>query len=269
MSDAEQDVLYQREGHVAIITLNRPQERNPVTHPALIDGLVSSLARINDDHDVRVAIVTSAGSAFSSGGNIKVMAEALEQRRSDPIGTPIYYRTGIQRIPLAFQDLEVPVIAAVNGPAIGAGCDLACMCDLRIASEKASFAESFVKLGLVAGDGGSWLLQRIVGYSKACEMAFTGDIVDAQEALKIGLVSQVVPHEDLLPAALRLASRIADNPPEAVRMTKRLIVQAREQTLSIALESARALQALAHSTQEHRDAVTAFVNKTGKPSGRR
>ena len=121
------------------------------------------------------------------------------------------YRRGIQRLTLALFNLEVPVIAAVNGHAIGAGLDLACMCDIRIASEKAKFAESFIKLGIIPGDGGAWLLPRIVGMSRAAELAFTGDMIDAQQALAWNLVSRVVPHDELMPAARELAGRIAQH----------------------------------------------------------
>ncbi|TSH92037.1 crotonase/enoyl-CoA hydratase family protein [Verticiella sediminum] len=259
--DVQPYVSYREEDAIAILTLNRPARRNPITDPGMIDGLLAALARVNADRGVRAVVLTGAGSAFSAGGNVRRMAADLDERARSPVRTPAYYIEGIQRVPLAFQQLEVPVIAAVNGPAIGAGCDLTCMCDLRIASDRASFAESFVKLGLVAGDGGAWLLQRAIGPARACEMAFTGDAIDAATALAIGLVSQVVPADDLLPAALRLAGRIAANPPDAVRMTKRLMLQAREQTLPAALESARALQALAQTTPEHRTAVMAFMSR--------
>ena len=121
------------------------------------------------------------------------------------------YQGGIQRIPLALHQLEVPTIAAVNGPAIGAGCDLACMCDIRIASDQAKFAESFVKLGIIPGDGGAWLLQRAIGYQRAAELTFTGDAIDAQAALAMGLVTRVVAPEALMPSARELAARIAAN----------------------------------------------------------
>lgn len=254
-------VLYEQDGSVVTLTLNLPEKRNPISEPDMVEGLVTALARIGADRGVRVAILAAAGPAFSSGGDIGAMDRALEQRRTDPARTQAYYRDGIQRIPLAFERLEVPIIAAVNGPAIGAGCDLACMCDIRIAGESARFAESFVKLGIVAGDGGAWLLPRLVGYSKACELAFTGDPIDAAEALRCGLVSRVVPDAELLQAAHALAARIAVNPADAVRMTKRLMVQGRHMRLDAALEMAAAMQSLAHASDEHRAAVQAFLSK--------
>lgn len=150
------------------------------------------------------------------------------------------------------------MIAAVNGPAIGAGCDLVCMCDVRIAADTARFAESFVKMGIVPGDGGAWLLQRIVGISKATHMSLTGAVIDAAEALACGLVSQVVPATELADAAQAVAQQIADNPPHAVRMTKRLLRQAQQASLSAVIEMSAAMQALAHETRDHEEAVTAF-----------
>ncbi|MCW5732115.1 MAG: crotonase/enoyl-CoA hydratase family protein, partial [Alphaproteobacteria bacterium] len=201
------------------------------------------------------------GTAFSSGGNVKRMGEAGGLNSALPVETRANYLRGIQRIPLAFNALEVPVIAAVNGPAIGAGCDLACMCDIRIAGESARFAESFVKLGIIPGDGGAWLLPRAVGLSKACEMAFTGDPIDAREALECRLVSRVVPDGELMAEARRLAERIAVNPPHAVRMAKRLIREGQHMKLDSLLELSAAMQALAHATADHREAVKAFLEK--------
>jgi enoyl-CoA hydratase/carnithine racemase len=171
------------------------------------------------------------------------------------------YRKGIQRIPRALLSLDVPAIAAVNGPAIGAGCDLACMCDLRIASERAVFAESFVKVGIVPGDGGSWLLPRIVGYARAAEMAFTGEMIDAAEALSLGLVSRVVPSAQLMDAAMELAGRIARNPPHVLRWTKRLLKESQHERLDTILTMAASFQALAHQTQDHAEAVAAMLEK--------
>jgi enoyl-CoA hydratase/carnithine racemase len=227
----------------------------------MVDALVGLLQKLDADQGIGAIILTGAGKSFSTGGNIKEMADGSGVSDADPARTRSNYRNGIQRIPLAFEAMEVPVIAAVNGPAIGAGCDLACMCDIRIAGESAKFAESFVKLGIVPGDGGAWLLPRVIGFSKACELAFTGEVIDAAEALKIGLVSKVVPDADLLESAQELANRIAANPPQAVRMTKRLLRQSRMIDLAASLEMAAPLQAIAHTTPEHREAVAAFLAK--------
>lgn len=254
-------VLYEQEGNVALITLNQPELRNAISDAEVIDALVDAIERIDADLSVHAAILTGAGSAFSSGGNVKKMGEGGGLADRLPAQTRRHYKSGIQRIPLAFDKLEVPIIAAVNGPAIGAGCDLACMCDIRIAGESARFAESFVKLGIIPGDGGAWLLPRAVGFSRACEMAFTGDPIDAEEALACGLVSRVVPDAELLSTARALAQRIAANPPHALRMTKRLLREGRQTSLATLLEFSAGLQALAHATEDHKEAIAAFLGK--------
>lgn len=247
---------------IVTLTLNRPEMRNPISDIDVVEGLLAALDRLEGDSSARVAILTGAGSAFSAGGNLKAMkpgSGGLNGRT--PTETRINYKRGIQRLPLAFAALEVPVIAAVNGPAIGAGLDLACMCDLRIAGETAKFAESFVKLGIIPGDGGAWLLQRIIGWSKAAELTLTGDTIGAAEALACGLVSQVVPDAELLSAAQALAARIACNPRHAVRMAKRLLWDARRNDLASVLEMSAAMQAVAHTTRDNAEAVDAFLEK--------
>ncbi|MCW1428300.1 crotonase/enoyl-CoA hydratase family protein [Novosphingobium sp. JCM 18896] len=259
MTDA---VLYEIDDEgIVTLTLNRPEMRNPITDHEVIDALIAALERLEADPKARVAILTGAGKGFSSGGNIHEMRAGGSVNAGTPVKTRIAYKRGVQRLPLAFAALEVPVIAAVNGAAIGAGCDLTCMCDLRVAGESAKFAESFVKLGLIAGDGGSWLLPRVVGWSKAAEMALTGDTIDAREALACGLVSQVVPDAELMDAARALARRIAANPRHAVRMTKRLLWEGRRADLASLLEMAAAMQAAAHTTADHEEAVEAFIAK--------
>lgn len=254
-------LLYQQDGTVVTLTLNRPETRNPISEEDMIGAIEQAVDRINRDMGVRAVILTGAGSAFSSGGNVKHMRDRQGMFGGSPAQLRNGYRYGIQRIPLALYHIEVPTIAAVNGPAIGAGCDLTLMCDMRIASERAMFAESFIKVGIVPGDGGAWFLPRVVGLSRACEMAFTGDPVDANTALAWGLVSQVVPGEQLLDAAHKLAERIAVNPPEMLRMTKKLIREGQHQRLDSLLELSAALQALAHHTRDHQEAVAALLEK--------
>ena len=253
-------LLYDQQGPVVTLTMNEPQRRNPLTGNTAVRDFLEAIDRIHEDRSVRAVILTGAGTAFSSGGDIKDM----ERQASGSVGGMQIrqeYRTGIQRLPLALFNLEVPVIAAVNGAAIGAGMDLACMCDVRIASEHAKFAESFVKLGIIPGDGGAWLLPRLIGLSRASELSFTGDVIGAQQAVEWGLVSRVVPADKLLEAANDLAARIAANPPHAVRLTKRLLREAMHTRLDTLLEMAASFQALSHQTDDHREAVAAFLEK--------
>lgn len=258
----ESPVLYDADANgIVTITLNQPEMRNPISDQDVVEALLDALHRLEGDPTSRVAILTGAGKAFSSGGNINKMKPGAGLNAGLPAKTRGNYKRGIQLLPLAFAALEVPVIAAVNGPAIGAGLDLACMCDLRVAGESAKFAESFVKLGIIPGDGGAWLLQRVVGFSKAAEMSLTGDMLDAAEALACGLVSRVVPDDELMDTARALAAKIAANPPFAVRMTKRLLWEGRRSDLATVLEMSAAMQAVAHATKDHEEAVSAFLEK--------
>lgn len=256
-----ENVVYSKDGHVVTLTLNRPEIRNAISDDDMITDIVAAIGKVNADNDVRCAILTGAGSAFSSGGNVKKMRDGGGMFAGSPYSLRNGYLQGIQRIPLAMYELEVPIIAAVNGPAIGAGCDLTCMCDIRIAGRSAKFAESFVKLGIIPGDGGAWFLPRAVGSSKAREMAFTGDMVDADEALACGLVSKVVDDDKLMEAARALASRIAANPPHALRMAKRLLREGERTTLHTLLDMSASMQALAHKTEDHKEAIDAFLDK--------
>ncbi len=251
---------YEQQGHVVTLTMNEPERRNPLTGNTAVQEFLAAIARIEGDRSVRAVILTGAGTAFSSGGNVRDM----ERHASGEMpGMEIRqeYRRGIQQLPLALFNLEVPVIAAVNGAAIGAGLDLTCMCDIRIASEHAKFAESFVKLGIIPGDGGAWLLPRIIGLSRAAELTFTGQVIDAQRALEWNLVSQVVPHDALLGTAQGIADAIAANPPHAVRLAKRLLREGMHCRLDTLLEMSAAYQALSHQTADHREAVAAFIDR--------
>ena len=249
-----------RDGAVLTWTMSQPKTRNALTGNNAVDEFLQACAAVNLDRSVRVVVLTGEGPVFSSGGNVKDMQRYSTQKLS-PEAIREEYRNGIQRLPKALYNLDVPMIAAVNGPAIGAGLDLACMCDIRIASAKATFAESFVKVGIVPGDGGAWLLPRAVGMSKASEMAFTGEALTAQEALACGLVSRVVAHESLMETARALARKIAANPGGVLRMTKRLLREGERATLESLLEISASYQAIAHMEPDHHEAVRAFVEK--------
>ncbi len=258
MSDA---VIFERDDAIVTLTLNRPETRNPSTDPDILKALNDAFARIGTDAGISCVILTGAGKAFSAGGNLKHMRDREGGFGGSAADVADQYRQGIQRTTLALYNLEVPTIAAVNGPAYGAGCDMACACDIRVAAEDTVFAENFVKIGLIPGDGGAWLLPRAVGLSKACEMTFTGDPVDAPTALACGLVSRVVPNEALLPTARELAARIASNPPRQLRMAKRLLREGQVTRIDSLLELAAALQGACHHTRDHEEAVRAFFDK--------
>jgi len=253
-------LLFERDGPVVTLTMNEPERRNPLTGNTAVADFLQAIDRIHDDPSVRCVILTGNGPSFCAGGDLREM----QRQQRDDVGEMAIrqeYRRGIQRLPLALFNLEVPVIAAVNGHAIGAGLDLACMCDIRIASDRARFAESFVRLGIIPGDGGAWLLPRVVGMARAAELAFTGDTIDAQQALAWNLVSRVVPHEELMASARELAGRITANPGHALRLTKRLMREALHARLDTVLEMSAVFQAVSHKTADHREAVAAFIEK--------
>jgi enoyl-CoA hydratase/carnithine racemase len=251
---------FEQDSHgVVVLTMNYAPTRNALTGSGLVDAFLSAFHRIQTEHTARAIIITGTDTVFSSGGSIDEMQRQLRPEFSSG-DLRHEYREGIQRLPLALYQLEVPVIAAINGHAIGAGLDLACMCDIRIAAENAKMAESFVKLGIVPGDGGAWFLPRLVGLSRAAELAFTGDTFSAAEALQWGLVSRVVPLDSLLDEARSLARRIAANPPESVRMAKRLMREGQHTRLDTHLELCAAFQAIAHKSPQHAQSVEAFMS---------
>jgi enoyl-CoA hydratase/carnithine racemase len=245
---------------VLTLQLNRPDLRNAISDE-MIESIVETCDRINRDMSIGCMVITGAGDGFCSGGDLKDMVTRTGHFAGPPIHARRVYLHGIQQIPLALYNCQVPTIAAVNGSAVGAGCDLALMCDLRIASEKASFAESFLRVGLISGDGGAWFLPRRVGLAKACRMTFTGEFVKPDKALEWGLVEEVVPHEQLMERAHALAAQIASQPPHALRMTKQLLRRSLDMTLPDSLELAAAMQAISLETSDHREAFMAFKEK--------
>ena len=255
MSTSLDPLVVQTADAVQTWTINLPGVGNAVSGGEFITAFEAAVDAANTDTAVRAIILTGEGKIFSAGGNVKEMADRQGMFGLDSIAQRFAYVDGIQRIPRALARLEVPIIAAVNGPAIGAGCDLAAMCDLRVASDRASFAESFVQIGIVPGDGGTWFLQRAIGYERAAEMTLTGDRIDAATAYEWGLVSRVVPHGELLIAANELATRIAKNPPHTLRMAKRLLQESRTGLLESTLGMAAAMQPLAHRDTEHEQRI--------------
>lgn len=245
---------------VVTLTLNHPETRNALTGTGLTEALLDAFGRIENDPTVKALIITADGKVFSSGGKLDEMARQIKPEVSSA-ALRQEYRHGIQRLPLALHSLEVPTIAAVNGMAIGAGCDLACMCDIRLAADTASFAESFVKVGIIPGDGGAWFLPRIVGMARAVEMSLTGEPVDAPTALAWGLVSKVVPGDQLMVAARSLAHRMTSHSTDVIRMTKRLLREGQHSSLANLLEISAAYQAIAHKTPEHAQVINAFMAK--------
>ena len=236
------------------------EKRNPLSASATFSNVVETMDRIHDDPGVRCVILTGNGPSFSAGGDIRVMKQQATPEVSE-IEIRHFYRRGIQKMARAIFDLEVPIIAAINGHAIGAGLDLACLCDIRIASDTAKLASSFIKVGIVPGDGGAWLLPRVIGMSRAAEMMLTGDTIDARKALEWNLVSQVVPLDQLMTAARDMAGRIAQNPSHSIRLTKRLMRESLRAPFDTVMELSAVYQAVSHKTPDHTEAVNAFLEK--------
>lgn len=243
------------------LSLDEPATRNAISSVAMIDALTEALLAADGEDGHRVTILTAMGDVFCSGGNIKQMAAREGMFAGTPEQISAAYREGIQRIPRTFARLRKPLVAAVNGPAYGAGCDLAMMCDLRVASDNARFAENFVRLGLIPGDGGAWFLPRVIGQARAAEMALTGEPVTAATALEWGMISRCVPPQQLQENALELARRIRRNPPGAVVMTRQLLRESPVTDLETLLERSATMQGLAHQSPDHHEAVAAMLEK--------
>lgn len=254
-------IITEKRGHVAILTLNRPDSMNALGAPGDGDQVAAACAAINADQEIRCVVLTGAGRAFSAGGDVKAMKAREGAFGGGGVGIRDNYRNNIHRIVRSVYGLEVPSIAAVNGAAIGLGCDVACMTDIRIAADTAKFAVTFLKLGLIPGDGGAWLLPRTVGMSRASELLFTGDVIDAATACDWGLVSKVTPADELMGAALAMAEKIAQQPPHALRLAKSLLKHGQTTSYDTLMEMSAAAQAISHLTEDHMEGVSALLEK--------
>ena len=251
-------LLYEVKDGIATLTLNRPERLNALGG-TLRQDLHDAVTRAGADPEVRVMVVTGAGKGFCSGGDVKAMGEAKAGQRERPLLEKI--APGRDRTLLAMREAPQPIIAAVNGAAAGAGMNLALGCDLRIASTDAKFTQAFVKRGLHPDWGGTYFLPRVVGMAKACEMIFTGEVIDAAEALRLGIVSQVVAPEELLPTAYDLARRIAAGPPVAIRLAKRSLYANEDLDLRGALQIETMAQNICFETEDATEGIRAFGEK--------
>ena len=251
----------ERRGAIELWTLDREARLNAM--PDLEDGaaFAEECEAVNAGMAVRCVVLTGAGRAFSAGGDLKAMRERRDLFAGSGAEIRERYRRVVHRIVRSLYGLEVPLVTAVNGPAMGLGCDVAGLGDIRIASDAASFGVPFLKLGILPGDGGAWLMPRNVGYARAAEMLFTSRTLDATTALEWGLVNRVVPADRLLAEALATAEDIAGQAPQALRMTKALLRQGRDATFDQVLEATAAMQALAHLTEDHAEGVAAVLEK--------
>ena len=251
----------ERDGPVTTLTIDRAESMNPLGAPGDGDEFAAACAAINRDMACRVVILTGAGRAFSAGGDVKAMRDKTGTFGGTAPAISDGYRDNIHLMLRALYGLRVPVIAAVNGPAIGLGCDVACLADIRIASETAKFGVTFLKLGIIPGDGGTWILPRVIGMSRAAELFYTGDVIDAATAKEWGLVSRVAAPDALMDEARALAPRIAAMPPHSLRQSKILLRQGSQISYDSALEMAANTQGMMHTTADHAEGIAALLEK--------
>jgi len=250
-------VLEEREAAVLTLVMNRPDRLNAL-NVELGAALLTGLRRAAEDESVRAVVLTGAGRAFCAGGDLVVMRDA----RMRNAGSELEDLLGAGReIVLAIHDMPKPILAVVNGPAAGAGMNLALACDLRIASDQASFGQNFARVGLFPDFGGTWLLPRLVGSGRAVEMFYTGEMISAAEAERIGVVNRVVPHDRLAEQARALAERLASAPPLAVRATKQVLFGSNREELVLALEFEIRKQVECFLSEDCAEGLKAFFEK--------
>ena len=251
----EQTILTSIQNHVQIITLNRPEKKNAFDSQ-MIDEWVAALEDAEKNDDVHVIVVTGSGNAFCAGGDVGGMKQ--DQK---PLDNKNKLWKNIHRIPLALKKIDKPVIAAINGPAVGAGLDMALMCDIRTMIDESKVSEGYVKVGLVPGDGGAFFLPPIVGEAKAFELLWTGNFINSKEALSLGMVNHVYTKEEFMKKTMDLAEQIASGPQIAIRMTKRAVRYSRTMELEPALDLISSHYAIIKETEDHKEGVTAFKEK--------
>ncbi len=254
MSD---DFLFEVADGIATLTLNRPEKLNAFTSD-MLKGMIDALDQCEAREDVMVAILTGAGRGFCTGGDIGGMGSDSDSR---PHVTKDRIWTEIQAFPKRLATFEKPIIAAVNGAAVGGGMDLVLACDIRIAGASARFAETYAKIGLLPGGGGAFFLPRIVGKARALELLWTADFLNAEQALEIGLVNHVYPDDELMADTRALARRIADMPPFSIRTIKRTVTQSLETDMATAFDLVSSHVAVARAGHDHAEAIRAFTEK--------
>ncbi len=252
------DIIYTKEDRIATIQLNRPDKMNAFT-PDMSESIYRALEDSAADKEVRVIILTGSGRAFCAGADVKAMSQQLQSTDAPRRGMK-FHGGGVSMYSL-MRNCDKPVIAAVNGVAAGGGVDLACACDIRIASDQARFAEVFIRRGMMPASGGTYFLPRLVGIDKALMMIWTGDMVDAAEAERIGLVTMVVPHDELEMATMELAEKLAKGPPLAIQRAKRTVYQGLEWNLDETLRNIGPIVDELNHTEDHKEGARAFVEK--------
>ncbi len=256
-----EQIVYEKAEGVATITLNRPERMNAFT-PRMLDEWLDALQGAHLDPDVRAVVVTGAGRGFCTGADVSAgAAGSLMDRSRSLVDNRNFLRDSVQRIPRLVSLMEKPYIAAVNGAAVGAGMDMASMCDIRFAADTARFGMTYVRMGIVPGDGGCYYLPRIVGLARALDLIWTGRLIDAQEALAMGYVSAVVPGDQLLDHTREYALKLARGPAVAIQQSKRLVYRSLDLDADAALDLAQQAMFICQNTEDAREGPRAFVEK--------
>ncbi|HEV8573155.1 MAG TPA: enoyl-CoA hydratase-related protein [Dehalococcoidia bacterium] len=256
-----EQITFEKADGIATITLNRPERMNAFT-PQMLDEWYAALLDAHTDADVGVVILTGAGRGFCAGADLSGgEGVSLLHRSTSQVDNRNFLRDSVQRIPRLVSIMEKPYIAAVNGAAVGAGMDMASMCDMRFASDAARFGMTYVRVGLIPGDGGCYFLPRIVGMAKALDLIWSGRIFNAPEALEIGYVSAVVPADELMDYTREYAARLVKGPAVAIQQAKRLAYRSQELSLDAALDLAQQAMFIAQSTEDSREGPRAFAEK--------
>jgi enoyl-CoA hydratase/carnithine racemase len=255
----QQDAIYTRSEGIATLTLNRPDKKNALT-PAMFEGIYRAVEDVTKDDEVKVLVITGTGESFCSGADVKAMAEnaskqvTTEERERQPRPRRVMFSVLLQKCPK-------PVIAAVNGVAVGVGLDLALACDIRIASDKARLTVGYIRRGMIPAGGATYFLPRLVGIDKACQLIWTSDMIDAKEAERIGMVTMVVPHDELESATRELAEKIAKGPPQAIQVSKRAIYEGLVTDLETNVEFTMNVRQELLKSEDFKEGTTAFVEK--------
>lgn len=256
------EALLARDGHVATLTLNRPEKLNAFT-PKMEDDIREALSEIRNDRDIRCVVITGAGRAFSSGADVNAWDARIREGDSAKRSVVDGWHSSEARhsMPLGIYELPQPVIGAVKGAAVGMGMDMALSCDMRIVGESAKFGMLYIRRGLVPDEGGAWFLPRMVGPAKAQELILTGNFVDGREAERIGLANRCVPDDQLQDATYELAHRIASGPPVAIEFAKRAIRDSEGLPLRRHFESIGYFMSVVNQTEDVGEGMRAFVER--------
>jgi len=253
-------IIFKKEGHIATITLNRPEKLNALSDQ-MIKELIWVCERINEDSELRVLVLTGDGEAFCAGGEIMERQVISLKSEQEPMQIRQNLRKGAQRAILGLRNLDIPTIAMVNGAAVGGGFDLALACDIRIGSERTKFKVAFTSIGLFPGTGGIWLMPRVIGVSKAAEYLFTDELIEAQEAEKLGILNRLVSSEKLEEETMKMARRIANGPPIALKLAKVQLYKGLQTDLGAAMEDAAAYETITWTSCDIEEGIAAFREK--------